>query len=123
MTQILTAEFHCGLGQDAWVDAVLPIVRVRKVRPLTVFPLSREVVALYRDELVVARARASRTVPDSVYEPDGADTLRAYGAGSAMSVRLSQVRSLLSERRSVIRTCDRVWAVTPERTLHVRVRA
>jgi hypothetical protein len=93
---------------EAWLDKMLPIIRVRKRLSWSIFPPSREVVALYRDELIAARIPRSVLLPEAVYEPAGAAELRALGTshGRVAVVPLDKVITLSSLRRSRLRETD-----------------
>jgi len=108
---------------QAWLERVLPIIRVRTYRPLMILPQRHEIVGLYADELVVVWKSKSVPIPEAIYESGGAGELKTFagGRGRARAVPLGQVKSLTSRRRSLLRDTDHLQVMTEEASVRCRV--
>lgn len=93
------------LDDGAWLEQILPVLRVRTYSPFPLFPRAHEVVALYRDEVVVLRKKKAVPIPEEAYRSDGAAALHAT-PGRSFSVPCDQVRKVISTPRSVVSEHD-----------------
>ncbi len=107
------------------LGVTLPIIRVRAYRPWYSFFTHVEIVGMYADRLVVNRGRKSDPVPDSVYEPDGAQALQSFGGRgrASFSAPLEEVERVVVEKSTLVRRRYRFRVTARRRSCRFEVLA
>ncbi len=106
-----------------WLKQVLPLIRFRKCRPWTYFPVMHEVLGFYPSEIVVIRKRTGTPIPESAYMADGAGVLKEMGrkVGRVTSIPLVEVSQVVSFPRSIIGAFDNFKLVAAKKTISFSV--
>jgi hypothetical protein len=119
MAEEASAEALHDQGSEKWLEQVLPLIRIRKRRPWTFFPIMHEVVGLYPSEIVVIRKKISTPISESAYMADGAGVLKEIGskAGRVTSILFDEVSQVISHRRAMIGKGDTFKAVAGKKQI------
>ena len=117
---VQTANDH---DSEKWLEQVLPLIRFRKCRPWTYFPVMHEVLGLYPSEIVVIRKRINTPIPESAYMADGAGVLKEMGrkASRATSIPFVDVSQVVSFPRPIIGAFDNFKVVAAKKTISFSV--
>ena len=109
---------------DAWLDRVQPLIRIRAYRPLTFFPKMHEIVGLSRGEMVVVRRPATCRSRNKSTIPAGKNCCAELGQtrGRVFTAHPAQVKRTTSEPRSVLRKCDTIRVSGEFRPFSCRIR-
>src|SRR5579871_5283335 len=97
------------LDDGTWITRALPIIVEAREKRLG---WGKLVAALYEDRLIVSHLRSTKSLAETVYHPDGADTLLKQATfGSPKELALSAVVAATVQPTSIL-TRDSVPTVT-----------
>jgi hypothetical protein len=60
---------------QSWLELALPVIRIRQYQKSFTISRRRQIIALYRDHLILMETWETPPVPEAAYRPDGAKAL------------------------------------------------